>query len=37
MKNPEYVANVTSSYKKYLDSYYNNKEIDLKLLNENQW
>ena len=35
MKNPEYVANVTSSYKNYLESYYNNKEINLNLLNEN--
>ena len=35
MKNPEYVANVTSSYKKYLDNYYNNNEINLDLLNDN--
>ena len=30
MKRPEYVAGVVGSYKKAIDSYYNNEEIDVK-------
>ena len=35
MKNSEYVANITSSYRNILDSYYSNSSINLNLINAN--
>lgn len=35
MKNPEYVSNITRSYRSIIDSYYSNSHIDLKNINHN--
>ena len=35
MKNPEYVSNITRSYRSIIDSYYSNSHIDLNNINHN--
>lgn len=35
MKNPEYVSNITKTYRTIIDSYYSNKEININNLNNN--